>query len=195
MIDFQSAIILENDRVRLEPLGFDHHDGLFQAGNEDNFLLQYSFNRVHTKELLTEFLEKFIGDRMAETRYPFAIFDKQEGRYAGVTTFMSISNEHKRLEIGSTWIGKEFQRTGLNRNCKFLLLQYCFEKVGAERVELKTDARNEQSRTAILKIGATFEGELRNHSVMPDGFRRNTVVYSIVKEEWPGIKKDVFAKY
>ncbi len=195
MIDFQSDIILENDRVRLEPLSFDHNDGLFQAGNQDDSLLKYSFNRVHTKELLTEFLEKFIGDRMAETRYPFAIFDKQEGRYAGVTTFMSISNEHKRLEIGSTWIGKEFQRTGLNRNCKFLLLQYCFEKVGAERVELKTDARNEQSRTAILKIGATFEGELRNHSVMPDGFRRNTVVYSIVKEEWPGIKKDVFAKY
>ncbi len=195
MVDFDADIILENNKARLEPLSFIHFDGLFEAGNQDDSLLQYSFNRVHTREFLTLFIEKFTGDRKAKIGYPFAIFDKATGKYAGVTTFMAISNEHKRLEIGSTWIGKEYQRTGLNRNCKFLLLSHCFEKMGTERVELKTDARNIQSRTAILKIGATFEGELRNHSVMPDGYRRNTVVFSIVKEEWPEIKSTIFGTY
>lgn len=192
MIDFQKDIVLISDRVRLEPLRQDHFDGLNEAGDQDELLLKYSFNQVHTKELLKAYLDKFIGERKAELRYAFAIYDNQEQRYAGVTTFMNISNDHKRLEIGSTWLGRKFQRTGLNRSCKFLLLRYCFEEVGMERVEFKTDARNQQSKTAILKIGAKFEGELRSHSVMPDGYRRNTCVYSIIQSEWPTIKTSIF---
>ena len=91
-----------------------------------------------------------------------------------------------------TWFGKSFQRTGLNRNVKFLMLRYAFEALRFERVELKTDERNQQSRLAIEKIGGRFEGILRSHVLMPDGFRRNTVYYSILKSEWPAIKKDIF---
>lgn len=192
MIDFNENIVLENDRARLEPLTRDHFDDLFEAGEQREDLLQYSFNRAHTPEALNLLITRFLNDRAAEIRYPFAIFDKEKEKYAGVTTFMNISNEHKRLEIGSTWIGRKFQRTGLNRNCKFLLLSYCFEEARAERVEFKTDSRNEQSKKAIQAIGAKFEGELRSHSVMPDGFRRNTSVYSIIKEEWPEIKSRIF---
>ncbi len=192
MIDFKKDIILENDRSQLQPLSFDHFNDLFEAGEQREDLLQYSFNRVDTPETLKLLITRFLNDRAAEIRYPFAIFDKEKEKYAGVTTFMNISNEHKRLEIGSTWIGKKYQRTGLNRNCKFLLLSYCFEEVGVERVEFKTDSRNEQSKTAIQAIGAKFEGELRSHSVMPDGFRRNTSIYSILKEEWPEINCKIF---
>jgi RimJ/RimL family protein N-acetyltransferase len=103
---------------------------------------------------------------------------------------MNISNVDSRLEIGSTWIGKEFQRTGLNRNCKYLLLNFAFDELGVERIELKTDERNTASRNAIQKIGGQFEGILRSHTLMYDGFRRNTVYYSILKKEWEKIEKD-----
>lgn len=195
MIDFKSDIILENHLARLVPLDMAHKDGLFVAGAGDDTLLQYSFNRVHTRELVEEYVQKFLEGRKLANRYAFTIFDVPSGEIAGVTTFLNVSNLHARVEIGSTWIGRAYQRTGLNRNCKFLLLSYCFETANMERVELKTDFRNEQSKTAIQKIGGTFEGELRNHSVMPDGFRRNTCVYSILKSEWPAIKSTVFKEY
>lgn len=195
MIDFNKEIVLEDQRVRLEPISMDHLQGLYAAGERDENLLQYSFNRVHTEELIEEYLKQFMADRDKETRYAFSIFDKQSQEYAGVTTFLNVSNSHKRLEIGSTWIGKKFQKTGLNRHCKYLLLNYCFVSVGAERVELKTDSRNEQSKTAIQKIGAKFEGELRNHSVMPNGYRRNTSVYSIIRSEWPLIREEIFSYF
>ena len=125
-------------------------------------------------------------------RYPFLIFDKQQQQYAGSTSFGNISNPNARIEIGWTWIGTNFQRTGLNRANKFLMLQYAFETLGFERVELKTDGRNLQSRTAMEKIGATPEGILRSHTVMSDGYRRDTHYYSILKSEWHKIKRDIF---
>lgn len=195
MIDFKKEIVLEDERVRLEPISLDHLEGLFHAGAQDETLLQFSFNRVHTRELVLDYLKQFILDREKSSRYAFSIYDKMLGNYAGVTTFLNISGAHQRLEIGSTWIGKQFQRTGINRHCKFLLLCYCFEEIEVERVELKTDSRNEQSKTAIQKIGARFEGELRNHSVMPDGFRRNTSVYSIIRSEWPIIQVERFSNF
>jgi RimJ/RimL family protein N-acetyltransferase len=121
-------------------------------------------------------------------RYTFTVFDKTKNAYAGSTSFLNISNPDDRLEIGATWYGKEFQRTGLNRNCKYLLMQYAFDNVGAERVEFRTDERNLASRQAIEKIGGQFEGILRRHTVMYDGFRRNTVCYSILKREWNELK-------
>jgi RimJ/RimL family protein N-acetyltransferase len=133
-----------------------------------------------------------IEDRRKLAKYSFAIFDKEIEKYAGSTSFGNISNSDQRLEIGWTWIGKEFQRTGLNRNCKFLLLQYCFKILEFERVEFKTDSRNLQSRKAIEEIGGTLEGEFRSHSIMSDGHRRNTVYYSILKNEWPALKNSIF---
>lgn len=103
---------------------------------------------------------------------------------------MNVSNYDSRLEIGGTWYGKEFQRTGVNRNCKFLLLSYAFETLGAIRIEFKIDERNEASRKGVERIGAKFEGTLRCHTLLPNEFRRNTTCYSILREEWPHIKSN-----
>jgi N-acetyltransferase len=145
---------------------------------------------VYTEELLEQYIEKAIFDRQNKNRYPFIIFDKTQNAYAGSTSFMNISNTDSRLEIGSTWIGHEFQKTGLNRNCKYLMLSFAFDTLYAERLEFRTDERNVKSRAAIEKIGGQYEGMLRSHTIMPDGFRRNTVCYSILKNEWTEIKNN-----
>ena len=134
--------------------------------------------------MLVLYIEKALNDQQNKNRYSFSIFDKKSNAYAGSTSFMNISNIDNRLEIGATWLEKKFQKTGLNRNCKYLMLSFAFDNLYAERVEFKTDERNLTSRTAIEKIGGQFEGILRSHALMSDGFRRNTVYYSILKDEW-----------
>jgi len=184
-----SKIFLENERVKLEPLSWDHLNDLLIIAHDHPDLLKFSPSKFGDKEALTTYFKNAIT---TIDRHPFAIFDKLSNSYAGSTSYLSISPQNLRIEIGATWIGKKFQRTGLNRNNKYLLLQYAFEELNYERVELKTDARNTQSRTAIMAIGAKYEGELRSHTVMTDGFRRNTVYYSILKNEWFNIKKTIF---
>lgn len=187
---FSQEIILESDRVLLRPIHITDIENLLQVATSDKDLLRYSLMPVYNRELLTAYIEKAIDERSNHLKYSFSVFDKRANAYAGSTSFLNISNVDDRLEIGSTWYGKEFQRTGLNRNCKYLLLQYPFEQLGAARVELKTDERNMASRRAIEKIGAQFEGILREHMVMYDGFRRNTVYYSILKNEWQSLKEN-----
>jgi RimJ/RimL family protein N-acetyltransferase len=143
---------------------------------------------VYTKELLRRYIENSINDRKGKTRYSFSLFDKIKNAYAGSTSFLNISNADSRLEIGATWIGKEFQKTGVNRNCKYLMLAFAFDELKAERVEFKTDERNTVSRTAIEKIGGQYEGLLRSHTLLSDGFRRNTIYYSILRNEWEATK-------
>jgi RimJ/RimL family protein N-acetyltransferase len=191
-LDFSKSIILENGRVRLEPLSMAHVELLREVGAHDQDLMRFSPSAVHTHALLSSYVENALEERERGTKYSFAIYDKQVGTYAGSTSYGNVANPDLRLEIGWTWIGKEFQRTGLNRNCKFLLLTYAFETLEFERVEFKTDSRNLQSRKAIEQIGGVFEGEFRSHSIMSDGFRRNTVYYSILKNEWPNLRDSVF---
>ena len=192
--DFNQNIILENERVLLQPLKESDSQNLLPVATADVELVRYSNYSIHTPEHLTRFILDSIKERDAEQRYPFSIFDKKEAIYAGSSSIAAVSNKDGRLEIGWTWIGKKFQQTGLNRNCKFLLLHYAFETLNFERVELKTDERNMQSRKAMEKMGAVYEGCLRSHTVMPDGFRRNTVYYSILKNEWQVLKKDFLMK-
>jgi N-acetyltransferase len=187
-LDFSKDIQLENERVLLRSLRTNDWVNLLKVATEDEHLVQFSPIRIHTEEYIKEYIKICIANRKAKTYYPFIIFDKQTNEYAGSTSFMAISNKDKRLEIGSTWIGHAFQRTGLNRQCKFLLLSYAFDTLEFERVELKTDERNTQSRKAIEKIGGQFEGIFRSHTVINDGFRRNTVYYSILKNEWQNLK-------
>ena len=165
---------------------------LLAVATEHNDLVVYSPYQIHTPKLLEEFVLTSIAERKKEFRYPFTIYDKQKKAYAGSTSIANVSNRNKGLEIGWTWIGKQFQQTGLNRACKFLLLSYAFEELDFERVEFKTDERNMASRTAIEKIGGQYEGALRSHTLMLDGFRRTTVYYSILKQEWPHLKETVF---
>lgn len=191
--DCSSDIVLENDRVQLAPLQSGHLKDLLPIAIAHPSLLQYSPSAFGSEEALSEYIANAIALRTNGMRYPFVIYDKNKQQFAGSTSFGNISNKNQRLEIGWTWIGKAFQRTGLNRNCKFLLLSYAFENLGAERVELKTDSRNAQSRKAIEKIGAIYEGELRSHTLMLDGYRRSTVYYSILKNEWPKVRQDRFS--
>lgn len=170
----------------------DDSDRLLDVATADDDLVLYSPYKIHTAAYLEEFIQTSIAERQNKNRYPFAIIDKETGLYAGSTSIANVSNKDLRLEVGWTWIGKRFQKTGLNRNCKFLILRYAFEQIGFERVEFKTDARNTGSRAAIEKIGGKYEGALRSHTVMNDGFRRTTVYYSILKDEWPGLKETVF---
>ncbi len=187
-LPFDEEIILENSFALLRPLEISDFPNLLKIATENKKLLQFSPTQIYSEELLRTYIEKANSDRQNNIRYPFIIFDKKKDAYAGSTSFLNISNIDKRLEIGSTWIGSGFQKTGLNRNCKYLLLCFAFDKLGAERVEFKTDERNQVSRTAIEKIGGQFEGILKSHTLMYDGFRRNTVCYSILKNDWINLK-------
>ncbi|HLP11486.1 MAG TPA: GNAT family protein [Flavobacteriales bacterium] len=190
--DCQPNLILENDKVRLSPLSPDHLHELGKIAFVEKDLVQYSPSQIHNEELLRGYIETSLYDRSKGQRYSFAVYDKAQNRFAGSTSFGNIANNDSRIEIGWTWIGKEFQKTGLNRNMKFLMMQFVFEKLEFERLEFRTDERNITSRNAIEKIGGKFEGILRSHMLMPDGHRRNTCCYSILKSEWKEIKENVF---
>lgn len=191
-MNFIENIVLENDRVRLEPLDKNHLNELLPIAIKHPDLLQYSPSPFGTPELLEENISKAITSRIDKQRYPFVIFDKLNNRFVGSTSFGNISTKDKRLEIGWTWIDRESQGTGLNKYCKHLLLSYAFEKLIMQRVEFKTDNRNNQSKKAIGKIGGTFEGILRSHTVMRNGYRRDTAYYSILKHEWDSINNTIF---
>ena len=153
----------------------------------------WNVTKISDKEDLQSWAETAFSDRQLKRRYSFVMIDKATGWLAGSTSFGNISEADKRLEIGWTWIGKDFRGTGLNRQCKFLLLRYAFEELQYERVELKTDVLNVRSRQAMRKIGATEEGVLRSHTQMHDRRRRDTIYYSILKSEWSLIKATIFA--
>ncbi|HYG52095.1 MAG TPA: GNAT family protein [Flavobacteriales bacterium] len=193
--DCSQHIILENAAVRLSPMTEGDVFNLREIALNETKLVQYSPSQIHNEELLGSYIQTALKDRAKGFRYAFVIFDKTKNRYAGSTSFGSIVNKDQRIEIGWTWIGKDFQRTGLNRNMKFLMMRYVFETLQFERLEFRTDERNEVSRKAIEKIGGKFEGVLRNHMLMPDGHRRNTHCYSVLKSEWPVLKQTVFKTY
>ena len=193
--DFTKNIVLENDRVLMRPLTVMDFENLKSAASSDENLLRYSPATIETPEKLAIYIENAFVLRTKQDRYTFSVFDKKENQYAGSTSFYAVSNKDERIAIGATWIGKPFQRTGLNRNMKFLMLQYAFETLNFARVELHTDARNQQSRQAIKGIGGIEEGILRHFTVMSDGFRRDTICFGILKEEWAGLKQTIFKNF
>lgn len=181
---FQDEIVLENERVLLRPLNEDDVTNLLAIATAQDDLVKFSSYKIHTEEYVREFIANALKVREKKTRYAFSIYDKQAKAYAGSTSYGNIVNWDKRLEIGWTWLGRDFQRTGLNRNMKLLMLDYAFRTLEFERVEFITDERNARSRTAIQAIGGALEGVMRSHLIMPDGFRRNTAIYSILRNEW-----------
>lgn len=185
---FETEIVLENQVALLRPVQEGDVDALLQVAVEDKDLLKYSPSPICSRELLEAYLAKAMDLCRRQERYTFTVLDKRRNAYAGSTSFLNISGKDDRLEVGATWYGKSFQRTGLNRNCKYLLLEFAFETLHAERVELRTDERNQASRKAIEGIGGKFEGILRRHTLMHDGFRRNTACYGILRPEWEEVK-------
>jgi N-acetyltransferase len=173
--------------VRLEPLAVGHLDDLAAVGL-DPAIWTWTIARPVDRDGLRAWLDMALGNAAAGSEMPFATVDLGSGRAVGSTRFLSIVPEHRRLEIGWTWLAPAWQRSGANREAKLLQLEHAFERLGANRVEFKTDSRNEASRAALLGIGATFEGIFRNHIVMPDGPLRHSAWYSVVAEEWPAVR-------
>lgn len=185
------APILENDRVKLSLLDLSNYENLIAIGKQDK-LVQFSPTKIDTPEDLKAYVQKAVDGYYHKTKIPFIVYDKHAQEYAGNTHYMNIDWDYKVLEIGSTWIGKQFQGTGLNANMKFLMLEHAFEKMGFEKVAFRIDERNIASRKAVEKLGAKLEGILRANVYLLDGFKRNTCCYGILLEEWPEIKRTVF---
>ncbi|UOQ79046.1 GNAT family N-acetyltransferase [Hymenobacter sp. 5516J-16] len=194
-MDFARCITLENSRVRLRPLEATDFEDLKRV-IFDPELWQFSSIPYPVDAVgLAAYLTKAAQDRAQGIRYPFAIIDRATGRVVGSTSYGSFALADKRLEIGWTWLGKDFQRTGLNRAAKHLLLKYAFGELGCERVELKADALNQKSREAMRRMGATEEGILRSHMVTQSGRRRDSVYFSILKPEWDQLRQTVFQEF
>jgi RimJ/RimL family protein N-acetyltransferase len=191
-MDFSHEIILEDERVLLRPFVPGDIEQLRTiAMDQDTW--RYMISRISNRQELEAWAQAAGQDRANGQRYTFVIVDQASGQIAGSTAYGNVSEKDKRLEIGWTWLAKDFRGSGLNRHCKFLLLSYAFEVLQYERVEFKADALNLRSRRAMLKIGATEEGVLRSHTLMHDGRRRDTIYYSILRPEWESIRRSAFA--
>jgi RimJ/RimL family protein N-acetyltransferase len=182
-----TPVTLTGVRIRMEPLDAAHLDDLARVAFDDA-IWRWTIARPMDDAGLRAWFEQARTNADAGIECPFATIDLASGRAIGSSRYMTIAPEHRRLEIGWTWIGTAFQRTGANREAKLLQLTHAFETLDAVRVEFKTHARNERSRTALLGIGATFEGVLRHHTIMPDGSNRDSAFYSVLAAEWPAVK-------
>jgi len=187
-MNFEAEIILENEVAILRPLTIEDTQ-LLQGFVKEADIWKFTLSKVQTQEDFQHYIQSAIDGRNQKKEYPFIVYDKIKQDYAGSTRFYDIQLANKTLLIGYTWYGKAFQGTKLNKNCKFLLLQYAFEVLGMERVEFRADNRNERSKQAMLSIGCTIEGVLRNHLPTHDGGRRDSVILSILKDEWYNVSK------
>ncbi len=193
-MDFTKNLVLENCRVRLRPLETTDFEPL-KAAAFDPEIWRYTLTRADDAVSLAAYLAAAAHGRQAGQRYPFAIVDRATGQLAGSTSYYNVFPEDQRLSVGYTWVGKAFQRTGLNRAAKHLLLCHAFGALQCERVELETDRRNLQSQQAMRRMGATEEGTLRRHRPTQDGVRRDTVIFSIIRPEWDALRRTVFAEF
>ena len=188
-----APVTLEGSIVRLEPLSLDHLDGLAEVAF-DPTIWQWTLARPTDVDGLRTWVEAALAHRAEGSEMPFATVDVASGRPIGSSRFMSIVPEHRRLEIGWTWVAPPWQRRGANQEAKYLQLRHAFEELGANRVEFKTDSLNERANPALLSIGATFEGTFRNHMIMPGGRLRHSNYYSVTREEWPDRKAKLEAR-
>ncbi len=185
-IDFSHDYVLENERVQLTPLKHEHLAILTPFSLQEPELWTYSLLQANSPEKMKVYIEKALLGRASGTTYPFTVFDKRTRRFAGSTRFYDIQFENAALQLGFTWYGKDFQGTGLNVNCKYLLLEFAFETFGVERVEFRADNENARSINAMKSIGCTVEGILRSNTYKPNGERRDSIVLSILRHEWMG---------
>ncbi len=182
---------LENDSVKLSLLDLSNYKHLMDIAQEKD-LIYFSPSDISTPDNLKAYVQEAVDAYYHQTAIPFIVFDKTKSAYAGCTRFGLINWKNKVLHIGWTWIGREFQGSGINKQMKFLMLQYAFETLDFEKVEFRIDERNGRSRKAVENIGGTLEGILRSDTLMNNGFRRNTCCYGILKSEWLEIKRTIF---
>ena len=179
--------ILQGERVRLEPLGAGHADGLLAAAR-DGGVFTWLFGDLAQRHVFHGWLESSLEAARARREVPFAVIDATADRAVGSTRYLEIRLEHRRVEIGWTWLAGSTWGTGLNVEAKLLLLGRAFS-AGCRRVEFKTHAENARSRGALEALGARFEGVLRRHMLLPDGSSRDSAYYSVIEEEWPELRE------
>ncbi len=171
----------------------DHLDRLCAAGL-DVELWRYTMTLIRTRDEMKTYVETALKLQREGSALPFVTVEKKSGKLVGSSRYGNIDMLNRRVEIGWTWVAREWQRTPVNTEAKYLMLRHAFEELGCMRVEFKTDSTNDKSRNAMLRIGAKEEGILRNHMVTPGGRIRHSVYYSIIDSEWPGVKKQLEGK-
>ena len=184
-----TPVTLTGKYVRLEPMTEAHVSGLTEIGSGQKFWDYMVYGKMETVEDMRRWVLDILSRAKKGTDVPFVAIHLGSSRIAGATRYMNIMPNDRGLEIGGTWYGPDFQRTPVNTECKYLLMRHAFETLGCIRVQLKTDLRNERSQKAIERLGAVKEGVLRNHMILPDGYRRHSVFYSIIDTEWPVVKQ------
>lgn len=183
--NFTKNIVLEDDFVLLRSLQESDVENLLEISINEPETWKYSLVGADGKENLINYIQSAVKAREAEKEFPFIVFDKKSQKYAGSTRFYDVNLDFKTLQLGYTWYGSAFRGTGLNKHCKFLLLQFAFETLGLERVEFRADNNNERSIAAMKSIGCKVEGVLRSHMPTANSeVRRDSIVLSILKNEW-----------
>jgi RimJ/RimL family protein N-acetyltransferase len=191
---FSENIILENERALLRPLQENDFENLLPYSLNEPEIWKWGLLTAAGAENLRKYIADAVKNRNEEKEYPFIVFDKQANAYAGSTRFYDIQQNFLTTQLGYTWYGKKFQRTGLNRHCKLLLLSFVFEQWGMERLEFRAHSENEKSINAMKAIGCIEEGILRNHMPTVMGTRRSSIVLSILKDEWFGGVKEMLTQ-
>ena len=185
-----APVTLQGTIVTVEPLRIEHHDGLVEAV-KDGELWNLWYTKVPAPDTMRADIERRLGLQEKGSMLPFAVIDNATRRVVGATTYMNIDAENRRVEIGSTWYARSVQRTGLNTECKRLLLTHAFETLDCIAVEFRTSHFNRASRRAIERLGAKLDGILRSHQLAQHGSLRDTCVYSIIDAEWPGVRANL----
>lgn len=180
-------VVLEGRLVRLEPMSLEHLDGLAEIAFDDS-IWRWTIVRIGDQSDLEGWVRAALAARDAGAELPWVTVERASGRPIGSSRFLNVVLDHRRLEIGWTWVAAPWRRRGVNQEAKLLMLGHAFERLGCRRVEFKTDARNEPSRAALAGIGAVFEGVLRRHMVMADGSARDSAYFSILDREWPAVR-------
>lgn len=193
VFDTNKDIILEDELALLRPLAVTDYDHLLPFAIQEPDLWTYSMISGAGEKGMESYIQMALQDRANGKAYPFIVFDKRVNCYAGSTRFYDIQLIHKTLQLGFTWYGKAFQGTGLNKHCKYLLLQFAFEQLGMERVEFRADNNNTRSIAAMKSIGCVVEGLLRSNTIKANGGRRDSIVLSILKQEWEQTVKQQLA--
>ena len=185
---FIEPVTLRGHVATLEPLTREHTPGLARAA-EDGDLWRLWYTSIARPDNMDDYVATALDMRERQDAMPFAVRDNASGDIVGCTRFFNVDAKNRRLEIGHTWYAKRVQRTSLNTECKLLLLTHAFEALDCIAVEFRTHWFNHASRTAIARLGAKQDGVLRNHQLMPDGAKRDTVVFSIIDSEWPAVRQ------
>jgi N-acetyltransferase len=194
-LNIVTPVTLEGSVVRLEPIRREHAELFWDVSKDDlEDIFRWIPYSMKTREDFTRLVDKAFAEQERGESVVFATVERASGRVIGSTRFMNIDRNNRRVEIGSTWIAPPWQRTAVNTEAKYLMLRHAFEVWGCVRVELKTDALNEKSRNAILRIGAKEEGTLRRHTVTWTGRIRDSVYFGILDDEWAGVKARLEAR-